>query len=37
MDDLRDMVRDAVRCHFDEAGVPPVIRLRFVRDEVISA
>jgi hypothetical protein len=37
MDELREMVRDAVRCHFDAGSVPPVIRLHFVRDEVISA
>jgi predicted RNase H-like HicB family nuclease len=35
---LRDMVRDAVRCHFpDEAQRPRLIRLHFVRDEVIAA
>ncbi len=39
-DDLADLhakVRDAVHCHFDEGGVPKVIRLHFVREEVISA
>lgn len=35
--DLHERVRDAVRCHFDEARVPKVIRLHFVREEVISA
>jgi hypothetical protein len=34
--ELKEMVRDAVRCHFDTAA-PSVIRLHFVRDEVISA
>lgn len=34
---LREAVRDAVSCHFDEAERPPVIRLHFVRDELISA
>ncbi len=34
---LREAVRDAVRCHFDEGQAPAVIRLHFVRDEVISA
>jgi hypothetical protein len=34
---LRLMVRDAVHCHFEEAEMPAVIRLHFVRDEVISA
>lgn len=32
-DDLKEMVRDAVRCHFADAEVPGVIRLHFVRDE----
>jgi hypothetical protein len=37
MDELRDMVRDAVRCHFDEGARPAVIRLHLVHDEVIPA
>ena len=35
--ELHAQVRDAVRCHFDPGEVPKVIRLHFVRDEVISA
>ena len=35
--DLHDKVRDAVHCHFEEGKVPKVIRLHFVREEVISA
>ena len=34
---LQDRVRDAVRCHFDEGKTPKMIRLHFVRDEVITA
>ena len=34
---LREMVRDAVHCHFDEGQGPKVIRLHFVREEVIVA
>ena len=34
---LREMVRDAVRCHFDEGQGPKLIRLHFVREEVIAA
>ena len=34
---LRESVRDAVRCHFDEGDRPKVIRLHFVREEVIAA
>jgi hypothetical protein len=37
MEELRDAVRDAVRCHFDEGERPHVIRLHTVRDEVIPA
>ncbi|HZA40619.1 MAG TPA: 2-oxoisovalerate dehydrogenase [Actinomycetota bacterium] len=35
--ELHAKVRDAVRCHFDESVLPKVIRLHFVREEVISA
>jgi len=34
---LHVAVRDAVRCHYDEADAPKLIRLHFVRDEVIAA
>ena len=36
LEELREMVRDAVRCHFAEGTVPPVIRLHMVKDEVIT-
>lgn len=39
VEELRDMVRDAVRCHFcdDQAGpMPQMIRLHFVRDEAFA-
>ena len=35
--ELREMVRDAVRCHFDDDEGPSVIRLHFTRDEVLAA
>jgi acetoin utilization deacetylase AcuC-like enzyme len=37
LEGLREQVRDAVRCHFEEGRGPRVIRLHFVRDEVIAA
>jgi hypothetical protein len=37
MEELREMVRDAVRCHFDSDSIPAVIRLHLVHDEVITA
>jgi len=37
LDDLREMVREAVNLHFDETERPPVIRLHRIYDEVIPA
>lgn len=34
---LRQHVREAVRCHFDEGNAPKLIRLHFIREEVIAA
>ncbi len=36
-EELQAQVREAVRCHFEEGKAPKVIRLHFVREEVISA
>jgi predicted RNase H-like HicB family nuclease len=39
LDELREMVRDAVQCHFGDGvpgEMPKVIRLHFVRDEVLA-
>jgi len=33
---LHEQVRDAVRCHFEPDQVPRVIRLHFVREEVLA-
>lgn len=35
MEELRQNVREAVACHFDETERPKLIRLHFVREEVI--
>lgn len=37
LDQLREAVRDAVRCHYDAADRAKVIRLHLVHDEVIAA
>jgi hypothetical protein len=37
LDELKEKVRDAVRCHFDGKEKPSVIRLHLVKDEVIPA
>lgn len=36
-EELHANVRDAVRCHFGDNDAPKMIRLHFVRDEVIAA
>ena len=37
LEQLRQQVRDAVKCHFEEGQGPKVIRLHFVHEEVIAA
>jgi hypothetical protein len=34
---LRESVREAVACHFEDADRPAIIRLHFTREEVIAA
>lgn len=34
---LHQMIRDAVRCHFDQGSGPQLIRLQFIREVVIAA
>ncbi len=36
-DELREAVRDAVRCHFGPDEQPDLIRLHAVREEVVAA
>jgi hypothetical protein len=36
LDEVQQQVRDAVTCHFDDNARPKVIRLHFVREEVIT-
>jgi hypothetical protein len=36
LEELHAAVRDAVHCHFDELERPRVIRLHFVRDQLLA-
>ena len=36
LDSLREMVRDAVACHFEDGDRPSVIRLHVVKDELLA-
>jgi len=35
--EMRELVRDAVHCHFEVENRPQVIRLHFVKQEVLAA
>ncbi len=35
-EELKNMVQDAVSCHFDEEGRPRIIRLHIVKEELIA-
>jgi hypothetical protein len=36
-DDLKLAIQDALECHFDEGQKPKVVRLHYLREEVITA
>ena len=36
VDELHAAVKDAVQCHFEEAARPRIVRLHFVRDELLA-
>jgi len=35
-EDLKKAIRDAISCHFDEAQIPLVVHLHYVKDEVMA-
>lgn len=37
LDELKEMIRDAVSCHFDEEERPKLIRFHYAREEVFAA
>ena len=36
LEELRRNVREAVECHFEDGAGPKIIRLHFVREEVLT-
>jgi hypothetical protein len=36
LEDLQQQVRDAVLCHFEESERPKLVRLHFVREDLIA-
>ncbi|MDD5483757.1 MAG: 2-oxoisovalerate dehydrogenase [Kiritimatiellae bacterium] len=35
-EELKTNIRDALECHFDAGEIPRIVRLHFVRDEVMA-
>jgi len=36
IEELKEAVKDAIRCHFEEAVMPRIIRLHQVKEEIVS-
>ena len=36
LDELRNNIRDAVQCHFEESDIPRIVRLHMVKEEVFA-
>jgi hypothetical protein len=36
LDELREAIRDAVQCHFEESEMPEIVRLHMVKEEVFA-
>lgn len=36
LDELKANIKDAVKCHFEENELPLMIRLHYMKDELIS-
>lgn len=37
IEELRIMIKDAVQCHFSEQGTPKLIRLHYIKEEILAA
>ena len=36
LEEIKESVKDAVHCHFADEDLPKIVRLHFVKDEVIA-
>jgi len=36
LDELKENIKDAIKCHFDAKEIPHIARLHIVKDEVIA-
>jgi len=36
IEDIKEAIKDAVKCHFEKEDLPKIIRIHFVKDEVLT-
>ena len=36
IEEIKRDIKDAVKCHFDSENLPKIIRIHFVRDEILT-
>jgi len=36
IEDIKEAIKDAVKCHFEEEDLPKIIRIHFVKDELLT-
>jgi len=36
LEELKEEIKDAIRCHFDTKDLPQLIRIHFVKDEILT-
>ena len=37
IDELKIQVKDAVHCHFENEDIPKIIRLHYIKEEILAA
>jgi len=37
VEELKIMIKDAVQCHFDPNEMPKIIRLHYIKEEIMAA
>jgi hypothetical protein len=36
LSELREQIKDAIKCHFEPENAPKIARLHFVKDEILA-
>lgn len=36
IEELKENIKDAIQCHFENVDIPQVVRLKFVRQEIME-